>query len=144
MRIESNNKNAYKNFNMNAETETKSKITSVFNGFCEKRPFINSVKNEVQEGFGAFIKTRREILDTAYSQVKKTPDIGIFKQIIKFFTNQGKGFYKGALALSKKVGPLPAVFAATGFCSGVPLGTSIDLTLGVFVKNLLKFIQKVK
>ena len=45
---------------------------------------------------------------------------------------------KGSGEMVKKAGPIPAITAAAGFASCIPGGTSMDLLLGLILKNVFK------
>ena len=120
------------------------KINSVFNSVCEKSPFVSSIRCDVKESLGAFFTTRRTIVDTGKQSFHTEQNIGFLNKSGKFIATQGKGFVKGAAALAKKAGPIPAAFAAMGFCTAMPGGTSVGLTLGLVIKNAFKVITKMK
>ena len=124
------------------QTAKTSRVGSVFANICEKSLFVNSVKNDVEDSLGAFFETRRDVIFQGKKNIEKNS--GLINKIANFIINQGKGFIKGAGALLKKAGTIPAACAAMGFCTAVPGGTSIGLTIGVIVKNLLKVVKNIK
>ena len=131
-------------FSAAKRTVRRAKINSVFNKVCEKSPFVGSVRTDVKDSLGAFTDARKEILERSAKQALSQNDAGIFKKSANFLINQAKGFGKGAFALAQKAGPIPAIFATAGFCTACPGATTIGLTLGVVVKNLLKVLKNIK
>lgn len=124
------------------QTAKTSRVGSVFADICERSPFVDSIKNDVKDSLGAFFETRRDVIFQGKKNIEKNS--GLINKIGNFIINQGKGFIKGAGALLKKAGTIPAACAAMGFCTAVPGGTSIGLTIGVILKNLLKTLKNVK
>lgn len=124
------------------KTAQTSRANSIFADICERSPFIDSIKNDVQDSLGAFIKTRRDVVFQGKKNIDKNS--GLINKIGNFIINQGKGLIKGAGALFKKAGTIPAACAAMGFCTAVPGGTSIGLTIGVILKNLLKTLKNIR
>lgn len=131
-------------FSATKRTARRTKICSVFNKVCEKSSFVSSVRTDVKDSLEAFTDARKEILERSAKQALSQNDTDIFKKIVKFLMNQAKGFGKGAFALAKKAGPIPAIFATAGFCTACPGATTIGLTFGVVVKNLLKVLKNIK
>ena len=128
-------------FSVAKKTSKKGRVNTVFNKVCEKSPFVSSIRTDVKESLGAFLTTRREIVDYGAEQLAKQQNNGIVKRIAKFIANQSKGLIKGASAMFKKAGPIPALFATAGFCTAFPGGTSAGLTIGVIIKNVLKILK---
>ena len=146
MRINSNDIRTTRTLASSLVTKSarKEKVGSVFNKVCDKSPFINSIRMDVVDGIGEFIGTRRKSLLAIEEQLGDKSNFGFIKKTTSFVGKHVKSAFKGAKATAKKAGFIPTTFAALGFCSGVPFGTSMGLTLGVIVKNVLKCLKNIK